>query len=75
MTTKDWKLEDCIKFHPNNYQVKLKSGIEWVHKEDIKEFLRREWELIKMLYHNQITWKEFIKRREELAGKSLVESK
>jgi hypothetical protein len=37
----------------------------------VKEFIKRDWELVKLLECKQITLTEFVRRREKLAGDKL----
>ena len=46
---------------------------EVVRKEDVKEFIRLEDELIRLMENIKITFSEFIRRRDELIGKELLE--
>jgi len=41
---------------------------EWVEERDLKEFLERETELIRLLYYREINFQQFMDRRKMLIG-------
>jgi len=45
---------------------------KYIEVEDVKEFIRLEFELIEMLNNREINFREFLERRKKLAGKSLI---
>tara|TARA_Y100000310_G_scaffold311676_1_gene358175 strand:- start:1575 stop:1778 length:204 start_codon:yes stop_codon:yes gene_type:complete len=66
---KDFNLSD--KAIPNTKIDKLPIGNVF-YIFDVKEFIRREGELISDLYNEKITWNEFFKRRKKLMGAKLI---
>ena len=41
-------------------------------EKDIKEFIKKEDELIDLVFHHEISWSEFTARRNELVGEKLI---
>ncbi|KKK58106.1 hypothetical protein LCGC14_3047740, partial [marine sediment metagenome] len=48
------------------------SGKSWIEDKKVKEFIRLRNRLDMMLRNHEITWEEFIDKRNKLAGKELI---
>ncbi len=61
MTNKEFKLSEKVgKISVNGTEVLL--------IKDVQEFIKRDFELIKLLFTNKIRWDNFIKARDRLTG-------
>lgn len=47
-------------------------GFLFLSRKDVKEFIRQERELLQLVIDLKITWLDFLKKREELAGEKLI---
>ena len=47
-------------------------NLKYLKIKDVKEFIKKEDELIDLVFHHEISWSEFTARRNELAGEKLI---
>ncbi len=66
------------KIMPDCFSKGNKRPLEWegaVREKDIKEFIKRETELLDSYFCNEIDWATLLKKRRKLMGKKLTNGK
>jgi len=64
--TKEFNLSERIV--EDEHKSESENDYDWIYKEDIKEFIELRNELDWELDAGNITWEEYIKKRDKLAG-------
>ena len=65
----EFNLSEKIGYH-NNYESSA-----FITRKDVKEFIRLDWILLKKLMSKEITWSDYIKEKNKLAGSDLIKQK
>jgi len=67
MKTKEFDLSGEI------VRLYQEEGFVWLNIEDVKKYIKLDFNNVKLAISGKISWEEYLKRRNKLAGDKLIE--